>query len=259
MRLNKGGRVCQTKQNPKAELRGLGYAVLAKVIFDETHNMIKQSPYLNKNLKKRKADLYFPLTFSKFQPLGKNSDTLDGLNANCVIIDELHGIKDRNLYEVMKQSQSARRQPILIMITTAGTIRECIFDDIYAYACNIVDGVYTDNSFLPIMYELDEREEWINPIAWQKANPALGAIKKLNDLQEKVSRARNSPSDLSGILVKEFNVRDTVNTAWLHLDDIINKETFDIRQFTNCYAIGGADLSRTGDLTPPCYCWKKAR
>ena len=221
----------------------------AKLIFDETHNMIKQSYHLNKNLKKRKSDLYFPLTFSKFQPLGKNSDTLDGLNSNCVIIDELHGIKDRNLYEVMKQSQSARQQPILIMITTAGTIRECIFDDIYSYACNVVDGTFEDSSFLPILYELDEREEWTNPAAWQKANPALGTIKKMGDMREKVSRAQNSIKDLSGMLVKEFNVRDTVDSAWLNLDDIINDEIFNIEQFRNCYAIGGADLSRTGDLT----------
>lgn len=101
----------------------------AKICFDETLNMVNQSPYLSKHLKKRKTDLYFPLTMSKFQALGKNSDTLDGLNSQCVIIDELHSIKDRNLYEVMKQSQSARREPLLIMITTAGTVRENIFDD----------------------------------------------------------------------------------------------------------------------------------
>ena len=87
----------------------------ARILFDETHNMIKQSPELSKHIKKRKSDLYFPLTMSKFQPLGKNSNTLDGLNAHCVIMDELHGVTDRNLYEVMKQSQSARRQPLLII------------------------------------------------------------------------------------------------------------------------------------------------
>ena len=72
--------------------------------------MIKQSPELNNFVKKRKSDLYFPLTMNKFQPLGKNSDTLDGLNSHLVIMDELHSVKDRNCYEVMKQSQSARRQ-----------------------------------------------------------------------------------------------------------------------------------------------------
>ena len=221
----------------------------AKLVFDETMNMIKQSPYLSKHVKKRKTDLYFDLTMSKFQPLGKNSDTLDGLNAHCVIIDELHGVKDRNLYEVMKQSQSARRQPLLIMITTAGTVRECIFDDIYEYACNVVDGTFEDNTFLPILYELDKKEEWLNPEAWQKSNPALGTIKKIDDLKQKVEKAKNSPKELSGVLTKDFNVRETLSNAWLTFDDINNTETFNIEDFRNCYAIGGADLSITTDLT----------
>lgn len=221
----------------------------AKLVFDETLNMIKQSPYLSKHIKKRKTDLYFPITMSKFQPLGKNSDTLDGLNAHCVIIDELHGVKDRNLYEVMKQSQSARRQPLLIMITTAGTVRECIFDDMYEYACNIVDGNFEDDTFLPILYELDKKEEWLIPECWEKSNPALGTIKKLDDLQRKVEKAKNSPKDLSGVLTKDFNIRDTLSNAWLTFDDINNTETFNIENFRNCYAIGGADLSITTDLT----------
>lgn len=221
----------------------------ARILFDETHNMIKQSPELSKHIKKRKSDLYFPLTMSKFQPLGKNSNTLDGLNAHCVIIDELHSIKDRNLYEVMKQSQSARRQPLLIMITTAGTVRECIFDDMYKYACNVVDGTFPDETFLPVIYELDDREEWQDPKAWEKANPGLGTIKKLDDLINKVERAKNSPKDLSGILTKDFNIRDTISSAWLTYDDINNEKTFDIARFKNCYAIGGADLSITTDLT----------
>ena len=211
----------------------------AKIIFDEVTHMVQQSPELRKYIKKRKSDLYFPLTMSKLQPLGKNSDTLDGLNAQLVIMDELHGVKDRNLYEVCKQSQSARRQPLLIMITTAGTVRECIFDDMYDYASKVVDGTIKDDTFLPIMYELDDRKEWQDPTAWRKANPALGSIKKLEDLMAKVERAKQNPKDLTGILCKDFNVRENSATAWL----------FDVNQFKGQWAIGGADLSLTTDLT----------
>ena len=167
----------------------------ARIIFDETNNMIRQSPDLIQVVRKRKSDLYFPLTFSKFQPLGKNSDTLDGLNSHLVIMDELHGIRDRNLYEVMKQSQSARRQPLMIMITTAGTIRECIFDDMYKYACGVADGTITDPGFLPILYELDDKKEWLDPMAWEKANPGLNRIKKLDDLISCLLYTSPSPRD----------------------------------------------------------------
>jgi len=221
----------------------------AKIVFTEALNMVRQSPDLVNITKKRKSDLYFPLTFSKFQPLGKNSDTLDGLNASLVIVDELHSIRDRNLYEVMKQSQSARRQPLFISITTAGTIRETIFDDLYKYACGVADGTIADDRFLPILYELDEKSEYLNPMSWEKANPGLNKIKKLDDLISKVDRAKNSPHDLSGVLTKDFNVIQSVSSTWLPFDDINNEATFDISRFRGMYAIGGADLSITTDLT----------
>jgi phage terminase large subunit-like protein len=221
----------------------------ARIVFDETHNMVKQSSELSRHVKKRKNDLYFTAGMARFQPLGKNSDTFDGLNPNCVIIDELHGVKDRNLYEVMQQGQAARQQPLLIMITTAGTVRECIFDDIYGYACGVINGTVADDTFLPIIYELDARSEWNNPDMWEKANPGLGTVKKRDFLVSKVERAKVSPKDLSGVLCKDFNIKETSYSAWLTYDALNNTETFSLDRFRGCYAIGGADLSLTTDLT----------
>ncbi len=221
----------------------------ARIIFTEAVNMVKQSPALSKHIHKRKSDMYMPLTFSKMEPLASDSNSLDGLNSHCVIIDELHAIRDRNLYEVMKQSMSARRQPLLVMITTAGTVRECIYDDIYDYAAKVIDGVIDDERFLPIMYELDNRDEWVDWHMWQKANPGLGSIKKFEDLAEKVERAKNNARDLPGVLCKDFNIRESTAQAWLPFEIINNDETFDINEFRGSYAIGGVDLSSTTDLT----------
>lgn len=221
----------------------------ARLLFDECHNMVKQSPDLSRHMKKRKSDLYYVPGMAKLQPLSRNSDSLDGLNASFVIMDELHGVKDRNLYEVMRQSQSARRQPLLVMITTAGTVRECIFDNMYNHACAVADGAITDDTFLPILYELDRRDEWMEPDAWMKANPSLGAIKKTDDLTIKVQRAKQNPVELSGVLCKEFNIRETVQSAWLSFDAINCTDTFDMEDFRGAYCIGGVDLSITTDLT----------
>ena len=108
---------------------------------------------------------------SKLQPLSCNSDSLGGLSASFIIMDELHGVRDRNLYEVMRQSQSARREPLLVMITTAGTVRECIFDDMYNHACEVADVVISNETFLLVLYELDKRDEWTDPDAWAKRTP----------------------------------------------------------------------------------------
>lgn len=221
----------------------------AKKVLTEAVNMIKQSPELRAVVKKRRNDVYFPATSSIFEALASDSNTLDGLNSHAVIIDELHAIRDRNLYEVMKQSTSSRRQPLVVMITTAGTVRECIFDDMYELACKIADGKTKDDTFLPILYELDARDEWTNPQMWIKANPGLGKIKQYKTLAAFVERAKNNPADLPGVLCKDFNIRENQSNVWLSFEQIKNNATFDITEVYNTYAIGGCDLSATTDLT----------
>lgn len=221
----------------------------ASKAFKSACSMRSQSPEIRAIVNKRRTDMYMPTTFSSFEPLSSDSDTLDGLNSHLVIIDELHAIKDRNLYEVMKQSTSSRRQPLVVMITTAGTVRECIFDDIYAYANNILDGTIKNDSFLPVLYELDKTEEWQNIECWQKANPGLGVIKQYKYLAEQVERAKADLSSKKGILCKDFNVRSNSEEKWLDFDTVNNEETFEIEDLKGSYAIGGVDLSSTTDLT----------
>lgn len=221
----------------------------AMKVLTEAINMIKQSPELRAVTKKRRNDVYFPLTSSSFVALASDSNTLDGLNSHGVIIDELHAIRDRNLYDVMKQSTSSRRQPLVVIITTAGTVRECIFDDRYKYATDVADGIIQDDSFLPILYELDEREEWTDPDMWIKANPGLGTIKQIKALTQLVERAKKNPADRRTVMCKDFNVLENADSSWLTFDEINNPATFDISEVANTYAIGGCDLSATTDLT----------
>lgn len=143
----------------------------ASKAFKSACAMRAQSPEIRAIINKRRTDMYMTSTFSSFEPLSSDSDTLDGLNSHLVIIDELHAIKDRNLYDVMKQSTSSRRQPLVVMITTAGYVRECIFDEIYDYANNVLNGTVKNDSFLPVLYELDKTEEWKDIKCWAKANP----------------------------------------------------------------------------------------
>ena len=221
----------------------------ASKAFKSAVAMRSQSPEIRALVNKRRTDMYMPSTFSSFEPLSSDSDTLDGLNAHLVIIDELHAIKDRNLYEVMKQSTSSRRQPLVVMITTAGTVRECIFDDIYAYANNVLDGTIQNDAFLPVLYELDKTEEWKDIKCWAKANPGIGTIKQYKYLTEQVQRAKDDFSSKKGILCKDFNVRSNTEEKWLDFDIVNNEETFKLEDLRGSYGIGGADLSSTTDLT----------
>lgn len=135
------------------------------------------------------------------------------------------------------------------MITTAGTVRESVFDNLYELACRIADGQTEEPTFLPILYELDAREEWTDPTKWQKANPGLGTIKQYKTLAQFVERAKNNPDDLPGVLCKDFNIREVSAAVWLSYEQIKSDLRFELADVYNTYAVGGCDLSATTDLT----------
>lgn len=221
----------------------------AKIVFTEAKNMVAQSPWLGQLIKKRKSDLYVPLTFSTFEPLASDSNTLDGLNMHCGIIDELHSIKDRNIYDVSKQSMGARTQPLLLIISTAGFVRENIYDNRYEYADKVLNGMIEDERFISFIYELDERSEWTKQKCWAKANPGLGTIKSLEYMKNQVKQATDDKSYLPTVLTKDFNIRETGVGSWLTFETINNPDTYDMNIFKECYGVGGVDLSSVGDLT----------
>lgn len=221
----------------------------AKIVFTESKNMVSQSPYLSKYIRKRKSDMYSDFNFGVFQPLSSDSNTLDGLNPHCGVIDELHSIKDRNIYDVVKQAMYARKQPILFMITTSGFNREGIYDSQYEYAEQVINGDIKDEHFLPLIYELDEQAEWTDPKMWIKANPGLGTIKDKKKLADNVERAKKDGKFRPTVLTKDFNLKSITADSWLTWEQLNNDATFSPEDVRNTYAIGGCDLSAVYDLT----------
>jgi phage terminase large subunit-like protein len=211
----------------------------AKIVFNEARNMVSQSPYLSKYIRKRKTDMYSDFNFGVFQPLSSDSNTLDGLNPHCSVIDELHSIKDRNLYDVVKQANYSRKQPILFMITTSGFNREGIYDSMYQYAEQVINGDVSDEHFLPLVYELDEQNEWTDPKAWIKANPGLGTIKDRQKLADNVNKAKTDPKFKPTVLTKDFNLKNVTAETWLTWEQLNNEATFDMETVRDTYAIGG--------------------
>lgn len=226
----------------------------AKIIWSEAVRMIKHSPELRQHAKCLVSKITTGFNNGTFQPLGSDSMTLDGLNVHGALIDELHAIKDRNLYDVVIDGMSARTQPLSIITSTAGTIRDNIFDLKYDECKRIIDGYddpngYHDETVLPIVYELDSRSEWTDPACWKKANPGLGTIKNYETLANKVERAKANPLLVKNLLCKDFNVRETAAQAYMTFEELNNEATFDVKALHPRYGIGGVDLSQTTDLT----------
>ena len=216
--------------------------------FNECYKMVQQSKELNKHVRKRKSDLYIPFNYGTIQALSSNTNGLDGLNAHMVTIDELAAIKNRDLYDLMKQSMGSRDQPLLNCITTNGFIRDNIFDAQYDYACGVLDGKIKDDRFLPFIYELDDKDEWDKEEMWIKANPGLGVIKKYDYLRQNVYKAKNDPAFKATVMVKDFNMKENSASAWLRYDELNNETKFNVTEMGFRYGIGCFDLAETTDL-----------
>ena len=227
----------------------------AKIVWEEAKRMTKKSPVLLKRVKPLVTKLYYEKQESVFMPLSSDSNSLDGLNAYYVSADEVHAMKDKNIIDVTYDSMSSREQALFLETSTMGTVRESVFDDEYEYAKNIINGYteknpqFVDETLLPVIYELDKKEEWLDEKCWAKANPGLGTIKQIKDLRDKVATAKIKPNEQKNLLCKDFNLRETSISSWLTYDELNNEETFNLAKMKVKYGIGGTDLSRTTDLT----------
>lgn len=220
----------------------------AKKGFTAAWNMVKQSPHLRKHVKKRAADLYFPVNMGYIKAMASNTNSLDSLDSHMVVVDELAAIKNRDLYDLMKQSMGARSQPILFCITTNGFVRHGVFDAQYKYAADLLDGKLSEPNvrFLPFIYELDSIDEWTDEACWIKANPGLGTIKSYDYLRQMVQKAKDDPTFKPTVLVKDFNMVQNAEAAWLTWKELNNEEPLPEDPFD--YAIGGMDAADSIDL-----------
>lgn len=227
----------------------------AKIIWDEAKRMVKKSPVLRKRIKSLVATMTSDFNDGCFKPLASDSDTLDGPSVHGALMDEIHQWKNgRVLFDIINDGTSAREQPLTFITSTAGKIREDLYDQKYDEAEQIINGYFDDNGYkddhvIAFIYEIDKRIEWTDPACWKKANPGLGPIKNEKALQKKVDKAKLNPHLVKNLVCKEFNIRETASEAWLTFEQLNNTATFDLARLKPNYGIGGTDLSKTTDLT----------
>lgn len=225
----------------------------AKVIWQEAKNMVGKSPALKKRCRRTISGIFYDKENGVFSPLASKTDSLDGKNPYYVLEDEFWAWLEMEMVTIMEDGVSAREQPLILATSTMGTIRERVFDNEYSYCEKIIKGYLgefsgiEDETYLPIIYELDDENEWQNEEAWYKANPNLGVSKKISYLRNQVLKALNDPSKLTNLLCKDFNIRQNDVRAWLRFEELNNEKK--IEEFKDCYCIGGCDLSSTTDLT----------
>lgn len=223
----------------------------AKIIHSEATRMVQQSPDLRAELDLFKNNINSPGTYGKYEPLGADSKTLDGLNTHAALIDEVHAHPNRDLWDVLRTSQGARRQPLMYAITTAGFDQQSLCFDLNRYTRQVLEQTIEDDSFTGLIFTIDEEDNWEDSDNWIKANPNLGISKKLSKMREEAQEAKNMPTALNSFLRLNLNVWTNSETAWLNPDSW--KECGKIAVSPNallgsdCYA--GLDMSSTTDIT----------
>lgn len=236
----------------------------ASLAYGAVVKMMRQSKMLSKRLRKgtvveRGEDgIIFDANMGYITPLTSQTRHLDGLDVHFALFDELAACTNRDQYDLIRQGMSAREQPMMLCITTNGFERGQIFDDRYEYGCRILDGEVDDDRFLPIIYELDSRDEWQDETCWMKANPGLGTIKKWSALRDIVNEAQQNAGLVPTVLTKDFNIPENRAAAWLTFEEAVNEEPFPfpISENPNMpegekfrYGIAGFDASDTTDLS----------
>ncbi len=222
----------------------------ARIVWEDARRMVMRSPALRELVQPLKNNLNMELTSSKFEPLGSDDDTLDGLNPHGVIVDELHAHKDRGAWDVMKSALGARRQPLMIAITTAGFNQNGIGFEQHEYAEKVLSRTIEDDTFFAYVATIDKGDDWADEKVWAKANPNLGISVKLDYLRAEARVAKEMPSALNNFLTKHLNVWTQQAERWIPLTlwdknaGIVVEEKLAGRK---CY--GGLDLSAVSDLT----------
>ncbi len=234
----------------------------AKILFNEAERMVKASPSLRKKIRSVVNNLSILDTATKFEPLGRDRNTMDGLNVHGGLIDELHAHPDGGVYGVIQTATGAREQPLMLSITTAGFSQTSFCYEQHRYVEQLLEGVLENDSYFGIIFALDrdeqtgEMEDWRNESVWIKPNPNLNISKYLENMRDKARVALDIPSELNEFLTKELNVWTNALTAWLSpskwaaCGGMVDGDGLRGR---TCY--GGLDLATTTDICAMALCF----
>ena len=226
----------------------------ASIVYEAAKNFALSSEYIKTHVKTRRDTdnsemLLFPAGNSYMKAGSKNSEAQDGLNPHGVIIDELHAIKNRNTYDVFSSAMGARAQPLIVIISTFGFVREGIFDSVLERATAVLDGKSKERLF-PIIFRIDDDDKPEDRKCWIKANPGLiDARPTMSYLEGEYQKALKDPAQMPSFLAKHLNRASSMCVIYFNLQDVDScaiDMTLDMIQ--DKYAAGGADLAETTDL-----------
>jgi len=227
----------------------------ARIVFEQAKSMVEASPALTKFSKCFRNSIVVPKANSSYRVISADSHTKHGFHSSGIIFDELHAQPNRELWDVLNTSTGARRQPLMVMITTAGVYDpESICWEQHEYARQVIEGTLEDDSFFGYIAAADEDDDWTDPVTWAKANPGLGVTIKLDYLEQECERAKNSPAYQNTFRRLHLNQWTAQEQRWLDMT-AWNECQRTMPDLKGRACFGGLDLASTTDIAAFVLCF----
>jgi len=187
----------------------------ARIVFGDAKKMIEAEPELMSQAKLYRDAIEIPSLGSVYRVLSSEAFTKEGLSPTLVVYDELHAAPNRELFDVMTLGMGARREPLLLAITTAGvktdnTGQDSVAYSLYQYGQKVARGEVDDPSFFMSWWESPTESNHRDPEVWKLANPAFGDLNSVEDFESAVKRTPEAE-----FRTKRTNAWVSSQTAWL--------------------------------------------
>ncbi len=226
----------------------------ASLVFNVAAQMVRNDRKLSSKLRiiDSRRRIIAPKTGNIYQVLSSDVKTKHGFNVSGLVFDELHAQPDRKLYDVLTDgSGDARTQPLFFFITTAGFDRNSVCWEVHEYARRVKEGIIEDQTFLPLIYSLDEEENWEDAENWKKVNPSLGHTITLEKLQNAFREAKELPNKENTFRRLRLNqwVKQEIRYIPMKKWDACPNKKINEEELRGRRCYGGLDLSATSDLT----------
>lgn len=226
----------------------------ANICYDQCFQTIKKEPELERLAQKRRTDIYIEYTNSSIAPLAFSEKKSDGLNVSCAILDEVaswRGVPGLRFYEVIKSSVGARKQPLILGITTSGYENDGIYDELILRGTRLLMGDSKELHMLPVLYMIDDIDKWNDINELEKSNPNINVSVSAKYLLDELVVAENSFSKKSEFITKYACLKQNSSQAWLSTKTVkrMAGEHLELNAFRSSYCVAGIDLSQTTDLT----------
>ncbi len=222
----------------------------ARIMHQAAVSMVRRSPDLRAKISIFKDNLSIDVTESKYEPLGADSGTHDGLNVSCALVDEIHAHKTSGMWDVLDSATGSREQPLLLGITTAGDNVVGVCRDLDDYGINLLEERFRDDAWFIFICRLDKGDDPFDRRVWRKANPNLGVSVFEDDLRIAARKAKRTPSARATFYIKRMNLWIGAKDGWLNPESWnACAGTIDVEALKGRACCGGLDLAKTRDMT----------